>query len=142
MLYKDEKEYLEGELRSYRKIVDMCDKYIQALTDAEVARYGVSSPHFKEVIYENAGDPYKCKYVDLDADEKKALHGLSVWDPRRRWIEERLSILTPTEYKIIKYRYMMSTKATYEWIASVIPCCKNTVINTIEKSLDKMLKIP
>lgn len=142
MLYKDEKEYLEGELRSYRKIVDMCDKYIQALTDAEIARYGVSSPHFKEVIYENAGDPYKCNYADLDAEVKKALYGLSVWDPRRRWIEERLSCLTLTEYKIIKYRYMMSTKATYEWIASVIPCCKNTVINTIEKALDKMLKIP
>lgn len=141
MLYKDEKEYLEGELKSYRKILDMCNKFVQTLADAEVAKYGVSSPHFKEIIYENAGDPYKCNYASLDETEKQALQGLSVWYPRRKWIEERLSILTPMEYKVIKYRYMMSTKATYEWIASVIPCGKNTVIRIIDKAFEKMLKL-
>ena len=53
----ERKEYLENELRSYRYIVDQCYRWEQVIVNAEIAIYGVSSPHAKDVIYENAGDP-------------------------------------------------------------------------------------
>lgn len=43
MNYKDEREYLENELRSYRKIIDMCYRYEQEIEEAQIAKYGISS---------------------------------------------------------------------------------------------------
>lgn len=141
MQIKDEREYLENELKSYRKINDMYYKYDQQIENANAAKKGISSPHFKEVICENAGDPYKCMYNELDEEIKIASHNIIAWRERKQWIEERLSILNDTEYRIIKYRYIMSVKATHEWIADIIPCHVNSVKPTIDKILDKMLKV-
>ena len=87
----ERKEYLENELRSYRYIVDQCYHWEQVIVNAEIAIYGVSSPHAKDVIYENVGDPYDCRYNSLYEDIKKAKAQLLIWRPRRQWIEGRVS---------------------------------------------------
>ena len=99
----ERKEYLENELRSYRYIVDQCYRWEQVIVNAEIAIYGVSSPHAKDVIYENAGDPYDCRYNSLYEDIKKAKAQLLIWRPRRQWIEDRLEVLSQEEYQVIKY---------------------------------------
>lgn len=141
MNYKDEREYLENELRSYRKIVDMCYEYEQLIEEAEVAKYGLSSPPIKAVVYENAGDPYKNKINALNESIKINKARQKMWQQRREWIEERLSMLDEKEYKAIKYKYITSIKATNEWIASVIPCHRNTVQSILDKSFNKMMKV-
>ena len=45
----EEREYLENELRSYRYIVDQCYRWEQVIVNAEIAIYGVISPHAKDV---------------------------------------------------------------------------------------------
>lgn len=122
----------------------MCYKYEQIIEDAEIAKRGDGSARMKEVIYENAGDPHNCKYNSLNEEIKIAQERLKIWLPRKQWIDERLAVLggeSDMEYRVIKYRYMMSTKATYEWIAGVIPCSRNWVKPTIEGLLDKMLEV-
>ncbi|WP_373116416.1 sigma factor-like helix-turn-helix DNA-binding protein [Holdemania massiliensis] len=133
----ERKEYLENELRSYRYIVDQCYRWEQSLADAEVAMAGISSPHAKEVIYENAGNPYECKYNSLYEDIKKAKAQLLMWQPRRQWIENRLGVLTQEEYQAIKYYYML--KQSQDWIASVLKIGRRTVQRRIDKALEKML---
>lgn len=140
MNYKDEREYLENELRSYRKIVDMCYKYEQLIEEAEVAKYGISSASYKDVICENAGNPYEVRINALNERIKLNKARLQPWQARREWIDERLSTLDEKEYKVIKYKYIVSIKATNAWIASILPCHENTVKNIIDRSFEKMLK--
>lgn len=136
-----EKAYLENELRSYSYIVDKVYHYEQIIADSEIAKSGLSSPAPKEISYENASDPYKCKYIDLINSIDYASEQLSHWLQRKKWIDMRLELLESDEYKIIKFRYLMQGKPTVRWIAEVIPCSKNTVINKIASSLDKMLNM-
>lgn len=114
------KNYLVNEIMSYRKIVDMCYKYEQIIAESEAAKIGISSASFKEVVYENAGDPYKCQYNELNETIKINSAKLIPWQLRRKWIEERLSLLNDTEFRIIKYKYIVSAKATNAWIARTI----------------------
>lgn len=140
MNYKDEREYLENELRSYRKIIDMCYRYEQEIEEAQIAKYGISSASYKDVIYENASDPYKVNINALNESIKLNTVKLQAWQHRKEWIEERLSVLDEKEYKVIKYKYIVSVKATNAWIASVLPCHENTIKHIIDRSLEKMLK--
>lgn len=133
----ERKEYLENELRSYRYIVDQCYRWEQVIVNAEIAIYGVSSPHAKDVIYENVGDPYDCRYNSLYEDIKKAKAQLLIWRPRRQWIEDRLEILGQEEYQVIKYYYML--KQSQDWIADVLKIGRRTVQRRIDKAAEKML---
>lgn len=138
---KDKIRYLEGELRSYRYIVNKCWECEQKIEEAQVAKLGISSPKTKGVIYENEGNPFHDKKNELNDIIERNERMLMYWEYRRCWIEKRMCALTEVEYKIIKYRYMMSKETTYQQIAKDIPCHKNTVINKINSALDKMLKI-
>ena len=133
----ERKEYLENELRSYRYIVDQCYRWEQVIVNAEIAIYGVGSPHAKDVIYENAGDPYDCRYNSLYEDIKKAKAQLLIWRPRRQWIEDRLEVLSQEEYQVIKYYYML--KQSQDWIADVLQIGRRTVQRRIDKAIEKML---
>ncbi len=135
----EEREYLENELRSYRYIVDQCYRWEQVIVNAEIAIYGVISPHAKDVIYENAGDPYDCKYTSLYEDIKNAEAQLRLWKPRRIWIESRLGVLTQEEYQAIKYYYML--KQSQDWIADVLQVGRRTVQRRLDKAIEKMLNL-
>lgn len=135
----ERKGYLENELRSYRYIVDQCYHWEQVIVNAEIAIYGVSSPHAKDVIYENVGDPYDCRYNSLYEDIKKAKAQLLIWRTRRQWIEDRLEILGQEEYQVIKYYYML--KQSQDWIADVLKIGRRTVQRRIDKALEKMLNL-
>lgn len=141
MNYKDEREYLENELKNYRYIIDMCYKYEQIIADAEISRLGTSSPSIKPVVYENAGNPYEDKGIELNEIIDEATKNLFIWQERKNWIDMRLRVLDKNEYKAVKYKYMISTKATDEFISNVIHCHRNTVRSILDRAFDKMLKV-
>lgn len=149
MTLGEEREYLENELKSYRYIVNQVYKYKQIIADSMVAKYGISSPCVKDIIYENASDPYHCKYNELDENIKEAVHKMLPWDERKDWIEERLSRIDfpnplnakekSFEYRAITYRYIIKPSATYEQISIWLPCHVNSVKNIIDRAFEKML---
>lgn len=141
MNYKDERKYLENELRSYHYIVNKCYEYENKIAEATVQKFGTSSKNAQLVIYENVTNPYKDKWIELDDIIDKAYDKLFIWKQRREWIEECLSRLSdPFEIKVIHLKYIYGSRKTDIQLAKTIGCHRNTLRNTTNRAFKKMLK--
>lgn len=102
---KDKVEQFKRELKSYefyKKKVQECNEQLEEIA---VKLQGVSSPAIKDVIYENAGNPYRkdSRILELMNDEDRLI------DERQRYIDNVLyienalfKIPNPNERKMIE----------------------------------------
>lgn len=102
---KDKIEQFKRELKSYefyKKKVQECNEQLEEIA---VKLQGVSSPAIKDVIYENAGNPYRkdSRILELMNDEDRLI------DERQRYIDNvlyienaLLKIPNPNERKMIE----------------------------------------
>ena len=102
---KDKVEQFKRELKSYefyKKKVQECNEQLEEIA---VKLHGVSSPAIKDVIYENAGNPYRkdSRILELMNDEDRLI------DERQRYIDNvlyienaLLKIPNPNERKMIE----------------------------------------
>lgn len=79
---KDKIEQFKRDLRSYNYYLGMIEECNIQLTAITVRLQGVSSPSIKDVVLENAGNPYSDNKVGLMMEEGKII------DERNKWLSE------------------------------------------------------
>lgn len=79
---KDRIEQFKRDLRSYNYYLGMIEECNLQLTGIAVKLQGVSSPSMKDVVLENAGNPYSDNRIGLMMEEGKII------DERNKWLSE------------------------------------------------------
>lgn len=79
---KDKIEQFKRDLRSYNYYLGMIEECNVQLMAIAVKLQGVSSPRIKDVVLENAGNPYSDNKVGLMMEEGKII------DERNKWLSE------------------------------------------------------
>lgn len=79
---KDKIEQFKRDLRSYNYYLGMIEECNIQLTAIAVKLQGVSSPSIKDVVLENAGNPYSDNRIGLMMEEGKII------DERNKWLSE------------------------------------------------------
>lgn len=79
---KDKIEQFKRDLRSYNYYLGMIEECNVQLMAIAVKLQGVSSPSIKDVVLENAGNPYSDNRIGLMMEEGKII------DERNKWLSE------------------------------------------------------
>ncbi len=102
---RDRVEQFKRELKSYdfyKKMVQECNEKLEELA---TQMDGVSSPIVKDVIYENAGDPYRkdSRILELMIEEEKMIDERQMYIDRIMSIDEKLlKIPNKAEKKMVE----------------------------------------
>lgn len=114
---KDKIEQFKRELRSYDfylKSIIICN---QKLEEIGVKLEGVSSPRFKDVIYENARDPYKNNKSELMYQEEEVIKQRNHYLRQVEVMDKKLNTLMTSERELLISLYIR--RKTYEKMADL-----------------------
>ena len=110
---KDEIEQFKRDLKSYtyhqKKVLEIEEK----LEELAVKMQGVSSPAFKEVVYENVSDPYKDRKIELMCEEEKLVKERNVHLLEIKRLDDALSLIDEEKRKILIDVYIKRKKIDY-----------------------------
>lgn len=137
---KDERKHFIKECKDtdyYRKKIVECDEKLEVL-NAQLE--GVSSPTVKEVIYENARNPYQERKNILLTEEEKIVAEKNSWESRVNYVEEKLKLITnERDLNLITDLYIK--EMNHEVVAYKYHyASRSALYKHVNKVLDKILK--
>lgn len=107
---KDKIEQFKRDLRSYNYYLGMIEECNIQLTAIAVRLQGVSSPSIKDVVLENAGNPYSDNRIGLMIEEGKIIDERNKWLSEVKRIDDLLNKLSSGERNVLNEVYVKRKK--------------------------------
>lgn len=138
---KEELEYFINECRSYRyyvkKVTECNDKLIEINNKLE----GLSSPGVKEIIYENASDPYKEKKLYWLCEEEKVVAEKIKWQSHIDNVNSVLDLIPEEVDKKIVIDVFIKRKNTDHLADKYNYAERSSLLRHAKSQLKKVLKM-
>lgn len=136
---KDKVEQFKRELKSYefyKKKVQECNEQLEEIA---VKLHGVSSPAIKDVIYENAGNPYRkdSRILELMNDEDRLIDERQSYIDRILKIDEKMLLIPESIEKQASIRIYMNKEA-HQKVADDVGMDRKTLYRRINSMLSKI----
>lgn len=135
---KDKIEQFKRELKSYEyyhKKVQECNEKLEELA---VKIQGVSSPCIKDVIYENAGDPYSsANKLQLIMEEEELVKEMEMYIDRILYVDEKLMLIPNSLEKNAAVRIYVK-KEMHQKVADDLNMDRKTLYRRINAALHKI----
>lgn len=136
---KDKVEQFKRELKSYefyKKKVQECNEQLEEIA---VKLQGVSSPSVKDVIYENAGNPYRkdSRILELMNDEDMLIDERQSYIDRILKIDEKMLLIPESIEKQASIRIYMNKEA-HQKVADDVGMDRKTLYRRINSMLTKI----
>ena len=136
---RDKREYFESECLSYnyfKKKITECDERLEVLN---VEINGVSSPGIKEVVCENARNPYRERKNILLTEEDEIQKEKNYWKKRVEFVDTKLDKIEDKRIRNI-VTDMYINKMNHEAVAKKYHYSSRTsMYKKINRILDKIL---
>lgn len=137
---KDKVEQFKRELKSYefyKKKVQECNEQLEEIA---VKLQGVSSPAIKEVIYENAGNPYRkdSRILELMNDEDRLIDERQSYIDRILKIDEKMLLIPDGIDKQAAIRIYMN-REQHQKVANDVGMDRVTLYRRINSIFAKIL---
>lgn len=110
---KDEMEQFKRDLRSYTYHQKKALEIEEKLEDLAVKMQGLSSPAFKEVIYENTSNPYKDRKLELMCEEGELVKERNFHLLEIKRLDDALRLIDEEKRKILVDIYIKRKKIDY-----------------------------
>lgn len=135
---KDKIEYFKRECRNIHYYTEMILQCNEKLEELAICLKGVSSPSVKEVIYENAGDPYKSNKIYLLMEEEKLIKERVKYISAINHVNGKLmEIHNPIEMAMIKD--LLLERKSLDKVAETYHMDRTTVWRNVNKILGAIL---
>lgn len=136
---KDKVEQFKRDLKSYefyKKKVQECNEQLEEIA---VKMQGVSSPAIKDVIYENAGNPYRkdSRILELMNDEDRLIDERQSYIDRILKIDEKMLLIPESIEKQASIRIYMNKEA-HQKVADDVGMDRKTLYRRINSMLAKI----
>lgn len=136
---KDKVEQLKRELKSYefyKKKVQECNEQLEEIA---VKLQGVSSPAIKDVIYENAGNPYRkdSRILELMNDKDRLIDERQSYIDRILYVDEKLMLIPNSLEKNAAVRIYVK-KEMHQKVADDLNMDRKTLYRRINAALHKI----
>ena len=131
---KDEIDQFKRDLRSYtyhqKKVVELEEKLEELATRMQ----GLSSPAFKEVVYENTSNPYSDNRLQLMDEEEILIKERNVHFREMKRLDDALALLDEDKQQILRDIYVK--RKNIDYVASKNYCS----IRKVKYDVNAMIK--
>ena len=122
---KDEIDQFKRDLRSYtyhqKKVVELEEKLEELATRMQ----GLSSPAFKEIVYENTSNPYSDNRLQLMDEEEILIKERNVHFREMKRLDDALALLDEDKQQILRDIYVK--RKNIDYVASKNYCSTRKV---------------
>lgn len=135
---KDKIDYFKRECKNNHYYTEMILKCNERLEELAIYIRGVSSPSTKEVIYENAGDPYKNNKIYLMMEEEKIIKERDGYIKAINYVSGKLmEIHDPVDRQMISELYIHGMR--HEAVAQKYHMTRDGMYKRVSKVLGGIL---
>lgn len=135
---KDKIEQFKRELKSYefyKKKVQECNEQLEEIA---VKLQGVSSPAIKDVIYENAGNPYSdVNKLQLIMEEEELVKERKLYIDRILYVDEKMMLIPNSLEKKAAERIYIK-KEMHQKVADDLNMDRKTLYRRINSAFSKI----
>lgn len=135
---KDKIDYFKRECKNNHYYTEMVLKCNERLEELATCLQGVSSPNTRDVIYENAGDPYKTNKIYLLMEEEKIINEREGYIKAINYVSGKLmEIHDPVEMNMV--RDLLVERKSLSKVAKIYHMDRTTVWRNVNRILGKIL---
>lgn len=108
---KDKIEYFKRECKNMHYYKEMVLKCNERLEELAISLQGVSSPHVKDIVYENVSDPYQNNKLYLMMDEERVIKERQDYIAKINYVNGKLlEIHSQQDQNMIKDLYIIGMR--------------------------------